>query len=225
MKPASGATARGERTREHLLDVAEQLLSARGIEGVSLREIRLAAGQRNTSALQFHFGGRNGLLRAISARHNPRVQGRILDLYSRMMAEGREGDPRSLVEVLVRPMADYVFEGPSARAWVCICADLAARPELEINDYVANATPEALDVGRRLLDKLEEIVPRRIGFDRIMMMGTASLHLCADRARAEGADKPGRRHMSQDDFIENVVDMGRSALFAPLSRRQQVNLV
>jgi AcrR family transcriptional regulator len=221
----SGVTARGERTREHLLDVAEQLLSTRGIEGVSLREIRLAAGQRNTSALQFHFGGRKGLLSAIAARHNPRVQGRLIDLYARMTAAGLEDDPRSLVEVLTRPIADYLFEGASARAWVRICADLGARPELQINDYVANASPEALDVGVRLLDKLEMIVPRRIGFDRIMMMGLATLHLCADRARVEGADKSGWKHMSQDDFIENVVDMANSALFAPFSRQQQVNLV
>lgn len=225
MTPASGATARGERTREHLLDVAERLLSARGIEGVSLREIRLEAGQRNTSALQFHFGGRRGLLAAIAERHNPRVQARLIDLYRRMVAEGRDDDPRSLVEVLARPIGDYVFEGPSERAWVCICADLAARPELQITDYVANASAEALDVGERLLGKLEQIVPRRLGVDRIMMMGSATLHLCADRARREAAGMTEWAHMSQADFIDNVVDMANSALFAPFSRRERVRLV
>jgi AcrR family transcriptional regulator len=212
---SSGVTARGERTREHLLDVAEQLLSARGIEGVSLREIRLAAGQRNTSALQFHFGDREGLLSAIAARHRPRQKARLKELYDEMVADGRQDDTLSLVEVFVRPTADSVFDGPSSRAWVRICADLAARPELQVHDFIANAAPEALDVGTRLLDHLEPIVPRRIGFERIFMMSLATLHLCADRARIEGAAAAGRKHMSSADFIRNVIDMSHSALFAP----------
>jgi AcrR family transcriptional regulator len=198
-----------------LLDVAEQLLSRRGIEGVSLREIRLAAGQRNTSALQFHFGDREGLLRAIRDRHQPRQQEKLRELYDAMVADGRQDDTLSLVEVFVRPTADSVFEGPSPRAWVRICADLAARPELAVHDFVANATTEALDVGMRLLDRLEAIVPRRVGFERIFMMSLATLHLCADRARIEDADTSGRNHMPAAAFIENVISMSHAALFAP----------
>ena len=182
-----------------------------------MREIRLAAGQRNTSALQFHFGDREGLLRAITERHRPQQQARLKALYDTMLAEHRQDDARSLVEVFVRPTADSVFDGPSPRAWVRICADLAARPELQVHDFVANASPEALDVGSKLLDRLEPIVPRRIGFERIFMMSLATLHLCADRARIEGAEMSGRKHMSPEDFIVNVVDMSHSALFAPAS--------
>jgi AcrR family transcriptional regulator len=200
-----------------LLDVAEQLLSKRGVEGVSLREIRLAAGQRNTSALQFHFGDREGLLKAIRERHQPRQQEKLKQLYDTMIAEGREDDTRSLVEVFVRPTVDAVFEGPSQRAWVRISADLAARPELAVHDFVAHASVEALDVGVRLLDQLELIVPRRIGFERIFMMSLATLHLCADRARIEDADTAGRKHMTAEAFMTNVVDMSHCALFAPVS--------
>ena len=38
----------------------EQLFAERGFRGVSLREIGLAAGQRNNSAAQYHFGSRLG---------------------------------------------------------------------------------------------------------------------------------------------------------------------
>lgn len=216
MSRSSRATSRGERTREQLLDVAERLLSERGIDGVSLREIRLAAGQRNTSALQFHFGDREGLLRAIVERHRPRMDQRLVELYRKAIDDGRLDDPRRLVEIIVRPIAEPVFGGPSPRAWVRICADLAARPELAVHDFVAEAPPEAVDVGVRLLDQLEEIVPRHIGLDRIFMMSLATLHLCADRARIENAPRSGRTHMSPGDFVQNVIDMAYSALFAPL---------
>lgn len=58
-------TARGDQTRNHLLDVAEQLFGERGVNAVSLREIRIEAGARNTAAIQFHFGDREGLIRAL----------------------------------------------------------------------------------------------------------------------------------------------------------------
>lgn len=212
-------TTRGERTRERLLDVAEQLLSTRGIDGVSLREIRLAAGQRNTSALQFHFGDREGLLKALSDRHGPRLQAMLVTRYDEMVAGGLQDDSRCLIEVFVRPTIDYVFFGPSERAWIRILAELAARPELDVHDFVHNTTPEALDTGTRLLDQLETMMPRRLGFDRLLMVTNAVLHVCADRARVEDADAPVRRHMSEADFTENVVDMARSAVFAPLHDR------
>ena len=211
-------TARGERTREHLLDVAEQLFSARSIEGVSLREIRLAAGQRNTSALQFHFGDRDGLLRAIVARHRPRQLVILSQLYEKAVAEGRQDDPRSLVEVIVRPSTDYLFAGPSARAWVRIVAELAARPELELDDLVEEAPGVAVEIGMKLLDELAGIVPRKIGFERLLMVSRATLHLCADRARAEGAESFSRHRLPREVFIDNTVDMAYAALFAPAHR-------
>ena len=42
-----------------------------GIAGVSLREIRLAAKQGNAGALHYHFGTKDGLLRALLERELP----------------------------------------------------------------------------------------------------------------------------------------------------------
>ena len=58
---------------ESLIAAAERLFAARGIDGVSLREINREAQQRNTTSLQYHFGDREGLLRAIMAKHGKQV--------------------------------------------------------------------------------------------------------------------------------------------------------
>jgi AcrR family transcriptional regulator len=57
-------------TRARLLDAAERLFATRGVDGASTREITEAAGQRNTSAVTYHFGSRAGMLSAILARHD-----------------------------------------------------------------------------------------------------------------------------------------------------------
>lgn len=56
-------------TREALLDAAEALFAAEGIENVTLASITRFAGQRNGGAIHYHFGGRDGLLAAILNRH------------------------------------------------------------------------------------------------------------------------------------------------------------
>jgi AcrR family transcriptional regulator len=56
---------RGSGARALMLDVAEDLLGSRGLNSVSLREIAAAAGQRNNSAVRYHFRDKDGLIDAL----------------------------------------------------------------------------------------------------------------------------------------------------------------
>src|SRR3954451_8903817 len=147
-------SARGEGTRNRILDAAEELMGVRGVNGVSLREIRIAAGAKNTAAMQFHFGDREGLLQALVDRHMPRIAEIQERLYERLVAEGREDDTRALVEVLVRPSAEYLTLGPSARAWVKIMSRLGAQPDLHLDEMLAVASGPATTVGTMLYERL-----------------------------------------------------------------------
>jgi AcrR family transcriptional regulator len=221
-RPGRGTTARGERTRDRLLDTAERLWGDRGVEGVSLREIRIAAGQRNSSALQFHFGDRDGLLAALAERHLPRVAALQDRLYGELVAAGRADDLAGLVEVLVRPHADYLRRGPSERAWVKVCAELAARPDVAIRDVFAHAPATALHAGTTLYEHLATTMAPALAVERIVSVSTACNHLCADRARVEDAAAPAaiapglmRPLLPFDDWVANLVDMAVAAMLGP----------
>ncbi|RKY16350.1 MAG: TetR/AcrR family transcriptional regulator [Planctomycetota bacterium] len=56
-----------ESTAERLLDAAEELFAEQGIAPVSLRAITARAGA-NLAAVNYHFGSRDGLVRAVLAR-------------------------------------------------------------------------------------------------------------------------------------------------------------
>src|ERR1700726_1155460 len=91
-------------TRDRLIAAAEELFAANGIQAVSLREIVRTSGARNTTALQYHFGDRAGLVRAVLDKHHLHVDPRrhaMLDAYE---AEG-EGEVWSLAHALVQPFA------------------------------------------------------------------------------------------------------------------------
>jgi AcrR family transcriptional regulator len=65
---AVGGEARGELTRQRILDAAQKLFSEHGTNGVSLRAITADAGA-NSAAANYHFGSKMGLLEAVFARH------------------------------------------------------------------------------------------------------------------------------------------------------------
>jgi len=52
-------------TKSLLLDTAELLFARYGLEGISLREIGMAAGQANPNVVQYHFEDKSGLINAI----------------------------------------------------------------------------------------------------------------------------------------------------------------
>ena len=54
-----------QETRRRIIDTAERLFAERGVEITSLVEIAKAAGQKNRSALQYHFTNKEGLLNAV----------------------------------------------------------------------------------------------------------------------------------------------------------------
>src|ERR687892_231101 len=70
-------------TAERLIAAAESLFATHGIDGVSLREINRAAGARNASALQYHFGDRGPAYLQIMAdlmnRPRPVIDAAALD--------------------------------------------------------------------------------------------------------------------------------------------------
>ncbi|WP_422742776.1 TetR family transcriptional regulator [Mycobacterium sp. WMMD1722] len=90
---------RGEQARGDILDAAEQMIAERGVQ-VPLRDIALAAGQRNNSAVNYHFRNRQDLIDAVVLRRlEPMERERGLMLA----ALGESADLDALLRVMVLP--------------------------------------------------------------------------------------------------------------------------
>ena len=68
---------------------AERLFGDRGLEGVSLREVGVAAGQRNNYATQQHFGDRDALIAAIYEYRAARLNDRRSTVVAELQKAGR----------------------------------------------------------------------------------------------------------------------------------------
>ncbi len=89
-------------TREHLLDVAEALFLDQGVDAVSLRAIVRAAGQKNQSALQYHFGNRDGLITALSNRRQQQLEARRAELLRKLLSDNINPGLREACAIQVR---------------------------------------------------------------------------------------------------------------------------
>ena len=93
-------------TRELLILTAERLYGERGVDAVSLRQVADAAGQRNPAVVQYHFGDRDGLLRAIVEYRVGPANARRMAMLDDLERAGRARDLRGLVEASVLPLLE-----------------------------------------------------------------------------------------------------------------------
>ena len=97
---------RSESTQAALMEAAEKLIAEHGIENVSIRDIVSAAGQKNESALQYHFKNFTGLIDAIHARRSTEIQSKRAELIDALISEVPAPSLRQICELMVLPLFD-----------------------------------------------------------------------------------------------------------------------
>lgn len=90
---------------QRILDAAERLFGRQGMEAVSLRQIAAAAGSANPSVVQYHFGDKATLVRAIFERRLPSLEARRAQLLEQAGGIARL-DARALLDILLSPIAE-----------------------------------------------------------------------------------------------------------------------
>lgn len=101
--PAGAGPERPAKGRLHLLAAAERLFATQGL-GVPNRDIIAAAGQRNRSAISYHFTSRAGLIDAVREQHEVPIAQHRQHLIARLPGPG-DRTTRQLIEAHVQPVA------------------------------------------------------------------------------------------------------------------------
>ncbi len=198
-------------TRELLLDAGRRLFAELGPFQAPLKQVVDAAGQRNTSALHYHFGGRDGLLTAIIDHHNATIEDERRLLLDRIEGERRVDDMRALVEAVVVPFSRMLRdeEGRQFLAVVAQLVDLFDRWDIE-----SKRTPaQALRAFRHIEAALDRSLTPELRHERV----TRFLELVTEAlgARARLLANGRRPRLATAPFVANIVDMAVGALAAP----------
>lgn len=132
--------------RDRILDAAERLFAERGFEGTSVRELAASAGV-NLAAVNYHFGGKEALYRAVGERLMHELRER------RMTAIRRALDaPGATLESVLRAFAWEIFrpldDAARARAFTRLANREMAEPRLSAefcNENVVDPIERALE--------------------------------------------------------------------------------
>lgn len=196
--------------RERIITTAERLIAERGAD-VSLRDIATEAGQRNNSAVHYHFGSRDGLIKAIVERRQGPLEAHRMALLAEFERGGRAEDVTSLVEILVRPMFDTPYADGSTHY---------ARFLERVRDHpaIAGVRPAvdqwpAVDIVTTRLQRALTDLPPATRIRRLSSMATVMFGLLADAERTAAA-RPSRV-AKRDNAVDEVVDMLVGMLIAP----------
>ena len=156
---------RGAATRRGLMLAAEKLIAEHGIRNVTIRQIVRATGQRNESALQYHFGNLQGLIDALREERNAELAARRKARLEALLAEQAEPSLRGLCEVMARPAFDLARGKPQFRHYMIAFSHeviFAETSQLEVVDRQAGATGRQLGrLLRSALPHLDEAAYRR----------------------------------------------------------------
>jgi TetR/AcrR family transcriptional regulator, regulator of cefoperazone and chloramphenicol sensitivity len=104
-----GSQARGEDTRRRILDAALEIFATEGYEGTSTRLLAGRAGV-NLPAIQYYFGSKEGLYRAVIESIIAHTEAHMAPLASRVKAALAKPDtpPEELLDLLCEMLESFV---------------------------------------------------------------------------------------------------------------------
>lgn len=164
-------------TALQLLLAAERLFAEHGLAGVSLRQISIEAGSSNNSAIRYHFGSKDDLLRAIFAyRLNDLMQRRAL-----LRARANPDDLRAQLEAHILPLIELA-ESPDS-SYVSFIEQLQRAGAVDVFLHQSNAmkSQEEFTSG---MQRLLPHIPEPARSMRIQQAQDIAVHLAAERERA-----------------------------------------
>lgn len=143
-------------TREALLDAAEKLFSEHGIQASSLRAITQQAGA-NLAAVHYHFGSKEGLVRAVFSRRLKPLDEERTRLLEACDLTGGEDGVEQVLHAFVSPLLKMARETPDgARDFAQLVGRAFMEPTEEIRSMLMHEFKASAE---RFIAALRQLLP------------------------------------------------------------------
>ena len=216
VKPSTDSRrARSVATKSALMRAAEKLVAEGGMENLSIKEIVAVAGQKNVSALQYHFRNLTGLLDAIRTERSEQVQAKRAASLAAILSNSTDPSLRQLCMLMVEPPFQLARADVEFRRYVkAFGHELAISDSspLEAVSTKGGGGASGQETGallRKALPHLDEEDYRR-RMEAAIMLCSASMH---HQARQKNAFRGHQSNL----FLHNLVDALVGLLSAPIS--------
>ena len=211
--PAEIAETNEDSTRDQLLDAAEELFIEEGLNGASLRAIGRRAGQRNASALQYHFENRDGLILALLGRRMTQLEELRREIVSAELGDNPEPSVRQCLAVLVRSAMAFCARDPRFRDVLGLLGPHLLSSELYLAPLRRDFRPESLGRVQALISQQLSHLPAKVL--RLRLENVQGMTFLAISRRA--ANKQSFTSAESRVFESNLVDQMSAMLVSEVS--------
>jgi AcrR family transcriptional regulator len=206
-----GATAD---TVEDLLSTAERMFAELGVANVALTQIVAESGQKNRSALHYHFGSRGGVLSAVMDRRLASINARRMALLEALPPKPPAAD---VLRANIAALAATVVEESWGSDYISILAQVRFHPGLLDHNLLQEDSLLGLRLGRRLLaDAASDVAPERLA-RRFVWVSDAVVFELARWTRV--TPTPERTTAAIAPLVEELTTFGTAGLLAGLPSR------
>jgi AcrR family transcriptional regulator len=206
---------------ENIVLTAERLFAEQGIDAVSLRQINSAAGLKNNAAAHYHFGGKEGLTRAIVEYRAEGINQRRQQLLDRLGQGTDQERLRELVRALVLPMAEHVMGHPEGSFYFRFIIQAVDNSFSGAKEKIMHWHGGHYDQIRQQLRTLLDALPDEIFMLRFGLMLTLVVNSVAAWEREIPLDPTqvatGNFASRTSIFAANLIDAACGLLMAPMS--------
>jgi AcrR family transcriptional regulator len=187
------------------------MIAEHGVD-VPLREVAAAGGQRNNSAVQYHFGTRDSLIQAVIEYRMTALEQIRVAMLADLEGAAEPADVADLVGVLVRPLLDVPYR-EGATHYARFLEQVRNLPGAIDPTNLSNRNWAAVRIVTRRLERVLADMTPTARRKRLVSMTTAMFALIADYERTitADADDGDDRSAAADD----IIDMLTGLLTAP----------
>jgi len=209
--------ARTVATRTRLMRAMEKLCAQQGVANVTVRAVVEAAGQKNESALQYHFKNRKGLIDAIHRSRFVQTQEKRRELLTQCLSNNSAPSVRDLCNLMVAPTFQLCRTDAGYRQWIKAFGAINAsvrHPMME--EEVIEESNSIQIIAKLLREQLPEL-GEALFDDRYLTVVRFSGLSMSNHAK----EKNAFQGPDSDFFISNLVDLLAGIFTAEVSSETQ----
>jgi AcrR family transcriptional regulator len=205
-------------TRARIVSAAECLFAERGIDATTLAQINKAANQRNRSAVQYHFGNKEGVIHAILDKHTPGIERRRHAMLDEIETNG---DPslRDFAEALVLPITEKLDDPDGGLAFLRLNAQLVGHPRFSLFALHSKRLNRGTDRLNQLIATNAPDWPEALWMPRWLLLVGLLFHGIADYVHLLEAGQTSDKTPPRGLFVNNLIDSVIAILEAPVSKQ------
>ena len=200
-------------TRLQIILAAERLFGEQSIDAVSLRQINVAAGQKNSSATHYHFGDKETLIKAIYDYRMANVNMRRVEM---LQAIPKCSSVRQLIEAMIYPIVDEIDNTDGGKHYIMFLSQMIGNPSVDLNQIWSSKHGSGLNEILNRLQVMLTQLPAPILGQRFGLTVAQIFHSLADRERLR--NNPAIDFSKYGAlFVSNLVDCQTGSFDAPVS--------